>query len=142
MQKLFTLLRQGNFDEFKKIITNKPELLNSVSGPKPKKDHGHSLLQVAFKTGKLDIADFLIESGIDINFMEAEDDDSGVRAPVLFDAITAVLMSLCVNKYSSKEQRKWDAPYMKSTALWRCRMKCICHSGAESGQVSNFIQKT
>lgn len=104
MQKLFTLLRQGNFDELKRIITNKPELLSSVSGPKPKKDHGQSLLQVAFKTGKLDIADFLIESGIDVNFMEAEDDDSGVRAPVLFDAITAVLMSLCVNKYSSKEE--------------------------------------
>ena len=104
MQKLFTLLRQGNFDELKRIITNKPELLNSVSGPKPKKDHGQSLLQVAFKAGKFDIADFLIESGIDVNFMEAEDDDSGVRAPVLFDAITAVLMSLCVNKYSSKEE--------------------------------------
>lgn len=104
MQKLFVLLRQGNIDEVKRIITNKPELLSSVSGPKPKKDHGQSLLQVAFKAGKLDIAEYLIEAGIDVNFMEEKDDDPGVRAPVLFDAITAVLMSLCVGEYRTQEE--------------------------------------
>lgn len=104
MQKLFVLLRQGNIDEVKRIITNKPELLSSVSGPKPKKDHGQSLLQVAFKTGELDIAEYLIEAGIDVNFMEVKDDDPGVRAPVLFDAITAVLMSLCLGKYRTQEE--------------------------------------
>lgn len=104
MQKLFVLLRQGNIDEVKRIITNKPELLSSVSGPKPKKDHGQSLLQVTFKAGELDIAEYLIEAGIDVNFMEEKDDDPGVRAPVLFDAITAVLMSLCVGEYRTQEE--------------------------------------
>lgn len=99
MQKLFTLIRQGNIEEVKKIISNKPQLLGSVSGPKPKKDHGQSLLQVALKTGEYDIVDFLIDSGIDINFIETEDDDPGVRAPVLFDAITATIMSLCISEY-------------------------------------------
>ena len=68
---------------------DKPELLNCVAGELPKKDHGQSLLQVAFKSGNLDIAEFLIDEKIDVNFMEAEDDDPGLRTPVLFDAITA-----------------------------------------------------
>lgn len=54
MQKLFVLLRQDNFKEFKRIISDKPELIESISGSKPKKDHGQSLLQVALKTGKLE----------------------------------------------------------------------------------------
>lgn len=35
----------------------------------------------------MEIAEYLIEAGADVNFMEAEDDDPGLRAPVLFDAI-------------------------------------------------------
>ncbi len=109
MKKLFVLLRQGNLEEIKKILAARPELLNCVSGTVPKKDHGQSLLQVALKSGHFDIADFLIDRGIDVNFMEADDDDPGLRAPVLFDAITAVLDSLCINEFASQEeiQRKF-----------------------------------
>ena len=104
MKKLFVLLRQGNIEEVKRIIESKPELLNCVSGPQPKKDHGQSLLQVALKSGNLEIGDYLIEKGIDVDFMEAEDDDPGLRAPVLFDSITAIIDSLCINQFSSKEE--------------------------------------
>ena len=52
MKKLFTAIRQGKIEEVKSIIERKPELVNCVSGPLPKKDHGQSPLQVAFKTGK------------------------------------------------------------------------------------------
>ena len=64
MKKLFVLLRQGNLEEVKKIIEAKPELLNCVAGPQPKKDHGQSLLQVALKSGNFDIADYLIDKGM------------------------------------------------------------------------------
>lgn len=104
MQKLFTLLRQGNILELQRILTEKPALINSVSGPNPKKDHGQSLLQVALKTGSFEIAEYLIEAGIDVNFTEAEDDDPGLRAPVLFDAITATIDSLCINQFSTPEK--------------------------------------
>jgi ankyrin repeat protein len=104
MKKLFVLLRQGNLEEVKRIIMDKPELLNCVAGELPKKDHGQSLLQVAFKSGNLDIAEFLIDEGIDVNFMEAEDDDPGLRTPVLFDAITATIDSLCANKFSKQDE--------------------------------------
>lgn len=57
MKKLFTVIRQGKLDEVKNIIERKPELVNCVSGALPKKDHGQSPLQVAFKTGRYEIAD-------------------------------------------------------------------------------------
>jgi len=69
MKKLFTAIRQGKIEEVKSIIERKPELVNCVSGPLPKKDHGQSPLQVAFKTGKYEIAftyvKRLIENGAD-----------------------------------------------------------------------------
>lgn len=103
MKKLFTAIRQGKLDEVKSMIEKKPELVNCVSGALPKKDHGQSPLQVAFKTGKYEIADFLIEHGADINFMETEDDDPGLRVPVLFDAINSTITSLCHERFDESE---------------------------------------
>lgn len=103
MKKLFTAIRQGNIDEVKSIIAKKPELVNCVSGPLPKKDHGQSPLQVALKTGRYEIAGYFISHGADVNFIEAEDDDPGLRAPVLFDAINAVISSLCYKRISESE---------------------------------------
>lgn len=103
MKKLFTAIRQGNLDEVKNIIHKKPELANCVAGALPKKDHGQSPLQVALKTGNYEIADFLIEHGADVNFMEAEDDDPGLRAPVLFDAINCTITSLCYKRFEESD---------------------------------------
>lgn len=103
MKKLFTAIRQDKSDEVKRIIEKNPELVNCVSGALPKKDHGQSPLQVALKAGKYEIADYLIEHGADINFMEMEDDDPGLRAPVLFDAISATITSLCYERFAESE---------------------------------------
>lgn len=103
MKKLFTVIRQGKIDEVKNIIEKKPDLVNCVAGALPKKDHGQSPLQVALKTGNYEIADYLILHGADINFMEAEDGDPGVRAPVLFDAINSTIMSLCYKRINESE---------------------------------------
>lgn len=103
MKKLFTLVRQGKLDEVKRILEKNPELVHCVSGTLPKKDHGQSTLQVALKSGNYEIADYLIEHGADINFMEAEDDDPGVRAPVLFDAINSMIASLYYKRFDDSE---------------------------------------
>lgn len=103
MKKLFALIRQGKLDQIKLLIDKKPDLVNCVAGPMPKKDQGQSPLQVALKTGNYDIADYLILQGANVNFMEAEDDNSGLRAPVLFDAITATITSLCYNEIAGSE---------------------------------------
>ena len=103
MKKLFTAIRQGNLDEVKSILEKIFELVNCVSGALPKKDHGQSPLQVALKTGKYEIADYLISHGADVNFMEEEDDDPGLRAPVLFDAINATITSLCYRRIDESD---------------------------------------
>lgn len=64
---------------------------------------------MALKSGNLDIAEYLIDAGIDVNFMEAEDDDPGLRVPVLFDAITATIDSLCINQFSNEEEISKDS---------------------------------
>lgn len=99
MKKLFKAIRQENLEEVKAIIEKKPELVNCVATPPPKKDNGQSPLQVACKISAMEIIDYLIENGADVNFMEAEDDDPGPRCPVLHDAIRMVLMSLCYRKF-------------------------------------------
>lgn len=103
MKKLFTAIRQGKFDEVRLLIENKPELVNCVSGATPKKDRGQSPLQVALKTGNNQIADYLIQHGADVNFMEEADDDLGLRAPALFDAITGTIVSLCYDAIDGSE---------------------------------------
>lgn len=98
MKRLFNAIRQKNPEEVKAIIEKKPELVNCVATPPPKKDNGQSPLQVAMKIRAFEIIDYLMENGADVNFMEAEDDEPGVRCPVLHDAIRMVLNSLCYRK--------------------------------------------
>ena len=51
MQKTFQLLRRGDIEGVRQILDKKPEEVNAVSGDKPKRDQGQSLLQVAIKSG-------------------------------------------------------------------------------------------
>lgn len=135
MKKLFVLLRQGNLDEVKRIISDKPELLNCVAGPTPKKDHGQSLLQVALKSGNFEIAEYLIDAGIDVNFMEGEDDDPGLRAPVLFDAITAAIDSLCIGQYRTQEEA--TRKFMESDRALSLMKKIILKGADVNRKTSN-----
>jgi len=53
MQKTFQMLRRGDLEAIRQILDKKPEEVNAVSGDKPKRDQGQSLLQVAIKSGHL-----------------------------------------------------------------------------------------
>lgn len=70
MKKLFKFIRDGNIDEVRRLIAQKPELVHCVAKQPPKKDDGQSPLQVAIKTHQFAIANELIDRGADINFME------------------------------------------------------------------------
>lgn len=104
MKKLFKAIRQENLDEVKKIIAKNPDLVNCVATPPPKKDNGQSPLQVAIKISAFEIIDYLIENNANVNFMEAEDDDPGLRCPVLHDAIRMTLRSLCYKKFNVSDR--------------------------------------
>lgn len=83
MQKTFQLLRRGDIEGVRQILDKKPEEVNAVSGEKPKRDQGQSLLQVAIKSGHLDIANLLIDRGADLNFIEEPTELNPFCQPVL-----------------------------------------------------------
>ena len=93
MKKLFTAVRKDDLETLKTVLEKKPELLHCVATPPPKKDAGQSLLQVAFKCGRFRIAEYLLDMGADVNFIEADDCGNDWRAPVIQDAINAAVMT-------------------------------------------------
>ena len=94
MKKLFTAIRASDLEMVRQIIEKKPELVNCVAKKPPKKDDGQSPLQVALKTGNTAIANYLLDMGADVNFIEDETYCNAWRTPVLHDAINCAVM-LC-----------------------------------------------
>ena len=93
MKRLFKAIRAGNIELVRELIASNSELVNCIAKQPPKKDDGQSPLQVALKTGAFDIAEFLIDHGADLNFIEEESCCNTWRAPVIHDAINAAVMS-------------------------------------------------
>jgi hypothetical protein len=92
MKALFAAIRSSNLSEVRRRIEADPTLVRCTARKPPKKDDGQSPLQVAFKTGNFDIADFLVDAGADVNFIETESVNEW-RAPVVHDAIRAAIFS-------------------------------------------------
>ena len=92
MKKLFTAIRASELEAVRQIIEKKPALVNCVAKQPPKKDDGQSPLQVALKTGNIAIADYLLDMGADVNFIEDETCCNTWRTPVLHDAINCAVM--------------------------------------------------
>ncbi len=93
MKKLFQAIRKNDIEQIKKIIESKPELVNCVAKQPPKKDDGQSPLQVSLKTGCFQIAEYLIDKGADLDFIEDVSCCNLWRAPVIHDAINAAVMN-------------------------------------------------
>ena len=94
MKKLFTAIRTSDLETLTQIIEKKPELVNCTAKQPPKKDDGQSPLQVALKTGNTAIANYLLDNGADVNFIEDGSCCNQWRTPVLHDAINCAVM-LC-----------------------------------------------
>lgn len=92
MKKLFKAIRNSDLDTVKEIISKKPDLVNCTAKQPPRKDDGQSPLQVALKTGNPAIADYLIDMGADVNFIEDESCCNSWRTPALHDAINCAVM--------------------------------------------------
>ena len=92
MKKLFQAIRQGDIETVRQLLEKKPELISCTAKQPPKKDDGQSPLQVALKTGNLEIAELLLDLGADVQFMESADCCNDWRAPVIHDAINAAIM--------------------------------------------------
>ena len=92
MRKLFKAIRSGDLSLVDNLIAKNPELVNCIVKQPPKKDDGQSPLQVSLKTGHFDIAEYLIDNGADIDFIEKESCNAW-KMPVLHDAIRATIMN-------------------------------------------------
>lgn len=92
MKKLFFAVRHNDFETVKELIAKKPDLISCTAKQPPKKDDGQLPLQVALKTGNFDIANYLLDLGADVNFMEDEDCCNEWRMPASHDAVNAAVM--------------------------------------------------
>jgi ankyrin repeat protein len=92
MKKLFVAIRRGDIYTVKVLLEKEPELISCIAKQPPKKDHGQSPLQVAIKSGNFKVAEYLLDCGADVDFMEKESCYEW-RMPVLQDAIMAAVMS-------------------------------------------------
>ena len=84
MKKLFTAIRASDLEMVRQIIEKKPELVNCIAKKPPKKDDGQSPLQVALKTGNTAIANYLLDMGADVNFIEDETCCNAWRTPFIW----------------------------------------------------------
>ncbi|MBQ8145631.1 MAG: ankyrin repeat domain-containing protein [Clostridia bacterium] len=103
MKKLFTAIRKGDIDTVKALIEKDNSLVFCVAKQPPKSDDGQSPLQVALKTGRLEIADYLLDMGADVNFTEDVSCVNMWRTPVVFDAINCAIMNCRFNVVRESE---------------------------------------
>lgn len=90
--RIFAAIRDNNIDRVKELIAADPELVNSVAPKRPLDTRGMSPLQVALSTGwHKDIADFLLDSGADVNYFPGDEWKSTDPMPVLFFAVNIAL---------------------------------------------------
>jgi ankyrin repeat protein len=138
MKKLFTAIRKHDLELVKQIIEKKPELVNCVAKQPPKKDDGQSPLQVALKTENIEIANYLLDMGADVNFIESETCCNEWRAPVIQDAITCAVMCSrwsSYNKYN-RSSRVFSTKERANDAL--ALLKRIIASGADINAKDSF----
>ncbi|MEA2708589.1 MAG: hypothetical protein QOF78_1190 [Phycisphaerales bacterium] len=100
IKSLFRAIRGGELKAVKELIAANQDFVKVCAAAPPKKDDGQSPLHVALKTGRFAIADYLIDKGADVNFME-ESKINEWRTPVLHDAIRAALFSSQLGDFGS-----------------------------------------
>ena len=106
MKKLFVSIRRGKLEEVKRILDKKPELISCTATAPPKKDVGQSPLQVAIKSDNAEVANYLLDIGADVNFMEEKVYyEMDLRAPILYDAIVQVYLGWSSSTWYERSEK-------------------------------------
>jgi ankyrin repeat protein len=98
IKTLFASIRAADLNVVRGLIEANKNLVNTCAFAPPKKDDGQSPLQVSLKTGQFAIADYLIENGANVNFMEQSKTNEWTT-PVLHDAIRAAAFNAEVGRF-------------------------------------------
>lgn len=104
IKAFFQAIRNADLQKVKELIGANKEYLTVCNFAPPKMDDGQSGLQVAFRTGNLEIADFLIAQGADVNFIESSSINQW-RAPALHDCLRATVFN-CIKL--QKDQARFE----------------------------------
>jgi ankyrin repeat protein len=131
MRELFKAIRHSNFEKVKSIIEENNALINCTSKQPPKKDDGQSPLQVAYKTGNFDIADYLVNLGANVNFIETESINEWT-APVIHDAIRASVFSS--RYYASGKMQNNKETFEKAISS----LRSLINAGANVKAVDSY----
>ena len=108
VKTFFQAIRHSDLQKVIELVTSDKAYLNATNFAPPKKDDGQSGLQVSFKTSNFDIAQYLIEQGADINFIETSEINEW-KAPVLHDCIRATIFnSYTLQKNTSQFERAFS----------------------------------
>lgn len=103
----FKAITDGDLATLNRLLDEKPEYLNVCNVAPPKKDDGQSGLQLAFKTGRFEVAKLLIDRGADVNFQETSTINEWTT-PVLHDCIRASIF----NSYTlQRDTSKFDKAF-------------------------------
>ncbi|MCF1715029.1 hypothetical protein L0U88_10365 [Flavihumibacter sp. RY-1] len=103
----FKAITDGDLATLNRLLDEKPEYLKVCNVAPPKKDDGQSGLQLAFKTGRFEIAQLLIDRGSDVNFQETSTINEWTT-PVLHDCIRATIF----NSYTlQQDTSKFDKAF-------------------------------
>lgn len=104
---IFDAIKHDNLAMIKELISRDPLLVNAVAPKKPADTKGMSTLQVSLTTGwHRDIADFLLDHGADITFMEAPEWHVPQAHPVLHDAVCVAIHN--ARRYECVDPDDWD----------------------------------
>ena len=137
MKKLFKAIRDGDLELVKQLVDNKPELANCVAKQPPKKDDGQSPLQVALKTGNVSIADYLLDMGANVNYIEDESCCNSWRTPVIHDAINCAVMLSRWNTNDKTFGFRLFSNKERADAALNVLMRMI-HLGADVNAIDSF----
>lgn len=89
---IFTVIKEDDLETVKAMIADNPALVNAVAPKKPVDTKGMSPLQVSLTTDwHMDIADFLLDSKADVNYMEPAEFHVPQAHPVLHDAVCVAI---------------------------------------------------
>jgi hypothetical protein len=113
IKAFFKAIRDRDLAAVTTLVQSDKAYLSACNFAPPKKDDGQSGLQVAFKTGNFEIAQFLIDEGADVNFIEQSEVNEW-RAPVLHDCIRATVF----NSYTMrKDTGRFDRAFSILTLM-------------------------
>jgi len=108
IKAFFKAIRSGDFETLKKLIEADSAYLSITNFAPPKIDDGQSGLQVAFRAGQFEIAEYLIKKGANVNFKETSEINEWT-APVLHDCIRAVVFNcLTMQPHSQKFDKAFE----------------------------------